>query len=529
MTIRAKVMLGLALILAMFIGLSLFVIDRITVMSGHFHALNDRAIPTLGLSAEMSVVLDKLRVTEAYHVLERDRDRMNILLVDIEKLQARMYKLQAEYRELVSDPNQLAAVDALAGDFRTYILTFDALRALSEENRTDDALRQLRRTAAIHSKLLSRIADLDDLTRELADKAGDDGEAAADHARTGAITGVALVAVLMIALMVLTSRTILLPMRRLIGAINLLADGDLASDIPFTGRRDELGDVARALQHFRANAIEKERLQKQERDDLEFARRIQLASVPRRFPAFPERPEIDINGRLAPTRAVGGDFFDFYLTDQRRLVIAIGDASGKGVASAMFVGMARSALKTQSVRSDDPSLCLGDANRTIAADNESMMFMTTFYGVLDLSTGELSYANAGHTPPYLLDQHNRVRPLPLQAGVPLGVVEEFSFAPHGYRLAPGEAIVLYTDGVTEAANTADMLYGEERLQAVLAQHAGQSSDAVVGAVFDSVLEFSRGAPQADDIAILVVRYTGAAPLSATAPARTAAEGFAATG
>ena len=117
--------------------------------------------------------------------------------------------------------------------------------------------------------------------------------------------------------------------------------------MPLADRRDELGDVARALEHFRANAIEKERLQKQEQDDLAFARRIQLASVPRRFPAFPDRPELDVAGRLAPTRAVGGDFFDFYLVDPDQLAIAIGDASGKGIASAMFVGVARSALKSE--------------------------------------------------------------------------------------------------------------------------------------------------------------------------------------
>jgi sigma-B regulation protein RsbU (phosphoserine phosphatase) len=306
-------------------------------------------------------------------------------------------------------------------------------------------------------------------------------------------------------------------MRRLIGAIDRLAEGDLSSDIPLTTRRDELGDVARALQHFRDNAVEKERLQKQERDDLAFARRIQLASVPRRFPAFPERREIDIHGRLAPTRAVGGDFFDFYLMDPNRLVIAIGDASGKGVASAMFVGMVRSALKSEAVRRVEPELCLGEANRTIAADNDSMMFMTTFYGVLDLRTGELAYSNAGHTPTYLVSGERGVEPLGADPGLPLGIDEAFHYQPHRRRLAPGEAVVLYTDGVTEAMAVDGSLFGEERLEQVLAERRTASCEAIVGEVFDAVMDFSKGTAQADDIAILVVRYNGVPAAAGDAP------------
>ncbi len=519
MTIRRKVLLGFGLILAMFAGLSVFVIDRIAVMSGHFHHMTESVIPTLGLTAEMSLTLDKLRVTEAYHVLEQNRDRMNMLVVAIEKLQARMYNLQADYRKLVTDPAQSDALDTLAADFKTYLLTFEKVRTISEGNQTEEAYRQLRRSAPIYAKLLTDITDLDDLTGDLAERAGSAGLLAIHDARNGTIGGVVLLAAVLMAMTAFTSRNILIPMRRLIGSINLLADGDLATDIPLTTRKDELGDVGRALEHFRANAIEKERLQKQERDDLEFARRIQLASVPRRFPAFPERPEIDICGRLAPTRAVGGDFFDFYLVDGTRLVFSIGDASGKGVASAMFAGMARSALKSEGVRSREPGLTLSDANRAIAADNESMMFMTTFFGVLDIESGELAYANAGHTPPYLMTGERVVETLPTSPGLPLGVAEEFEFMPRRRRLAPGDAVVLYTDGVTEAAAVDERLFGQQRLENLLAKHADEPSDQVVSAVFDSVLEFSEGTTQTDDIAILVMRYVG--PPSTT-PATTRA-------
>jgi serine phosphatase RsbU (regulator of sigma subunit) len=507
MTIRRKVQLGFAVILLMFAGLSGFAINQIAVMTRHFSGLTENAIPTLGLTAQMSLVLDKLRLTQAYQVLEPDEAQANLLQLDVAKLQGRMYRLVAEYRKLITDPAQETALNVLDNDFNAYMESWDSLRVGTHVNRTREALHVLRASEPVHARLTARLADLDDLTHELAERAGVQSQRAADHASTGAIASVAVMTVILFGLIVFTNRNILLPMRRLIGAIDRLADGDLETEIPLAGRRDELGDVARALQHFRANAIEKERLQKQEQEDLAFARRIQLASVPRRFPAFPNRFELDVHGRLAPMRAVGGDFFDFYLMDADRLVIAIGDASGKGVASAMFVGMVRSALKSEAVRSAEPEICLSEANRAISVDNESMMFMTAFYGVLDLATGELAYANAGHTTAYLLGERG-VEPLGADPGLPLGIDEDFRYLPHRHRLAPGDALVLYTDGVTEAAAADGSLFGEPRLEAVLAGRRGASCEAVVGEVFDAVMDFSKGTTQADDIALLVVRYNG---------------------
>jgi serine phosphatase RsbU (regulator of sigma subunit) len=510
MTLGTKVKLGLALILAMFVALSTFAIDRIGVMARHFDGFTDTIIPTLSLSSEMNVVLDKLRVLEAYHILEQDPDKMKSLRVEIEKLQARMFMLAAEYRTVTNDPAQHAVVDGLIADMRTYMISFEILRRTSEENRTTEAFDLLRASAPDHARLLDRLADLDDLSRTAAEQAGEAAMEVAEQARLGAMLAVAVLAAIFLALIVYSSRDILVPMRRIIASIDQLALGNLAAPIPLVKRHDELGDVARALEHFRDNAIEKERLQKQERDDLEFARRVQLASVPRRFPAYPDRPEIDLYGRLTPTRAVGGDFFDYYFLDQRRLVFTVGDASGKGIASAMFVGMARSALKSESVRTFDPAITLGEANRVIATDNETMMFMTTFYGVLDVETGELLYANAGHTPPYLLKQDVGAHPIVLHAGVPLGVVEEFSFEPVHTKLSPGDAIVLYTDGVTEAADVHGALFGDDRLIETLDAHERLSCVEIVDGVFGAVQAFSTGAPQADDIAVLVVRYAGPA-------------------
>jgi serine phosphatase RsbU (regulator of sigma subunit) len=510
MTIRSQIRIGLALVLAVFVGLSAFAIDRIGVMARHWGGLTETIIPTLTLSGEMSVLLDKLRLVEAYHTLERDPDRARAQRVDIEKLQARLYMLIAEYKELTADPGQAAVLDALSADLRRYVVAFEKGRGPSTGDDTEDAIAQLRTRAPLHARMLQHIGQLDEMSRVSAEHTAEAGVAVADEARRGALVATAALAVLILTLLALSSRNILSPIQRLIGTVDRLADGALATEVPHRGRHDELGEVARALEHFRQNAIEKERLEKQEQDDLAFARRIQLASVPQRFPAYPDRPELDVAGRLAPTRAVGGDFFDFYFVDQHHLAIAIGDASGKGIASAMFVGVARSALKSEGARTSDPHLAMREANRMIAADNDTMMFMTTFYGILDLRTGDLTYANAGHLPPYRLAAGQKARALAAEPGVPLGVVEEFPFEPIHVRLAPGDAIVLYTDGVTEADDPGGALFGEPRLEELLSGHVDASCDAVVGRVFEAVQRFASGAPQADDIAMLVVRYKGPA-------------------
>ena len=239
MTIRRKIQLGVVVILLMFAGLSGFAINQMTVMSRHFSGLTEKVIPTLGLSAQISLVLDKLRVTQAYQVLEQNSQQANVLQMDVGKLQARMYKLIQQYRQVVTDPAQQSALDFLENDFNAYMESWDSLRAGADSNLAGRALEVLRSSAPIHARLRSRVADLDDLTRDLADKAGAASEAAADAARTGAIVAVVVLTIMLGGLIVLSNRDILMPMRRLIATIDRLADGDLASDIPLVTRRDE--------------------------------------------------------------------------------------------------------------------------------------------------------------------------------------------------------------------------------------------------------------------------------------------------
>jgi serine phosphatase RsbU (regulator of sigma subunit) len=510
MTIRTKIQLGFVLMLTMFAGFGWFAVYEAAIVSRDLRDLVEDTIPDLSASARLSLALDKLRLAEALHVLEVNAEKMEGERREIERLQALIFSLESDLGGSLTDPTQQTTLHAFADDFNEYVKSFEGWRLLSENKLIDEAFTALQASAPLHERLIQHIAAFDARTRELAQSRSDAGLTAAQEATRGAIgAGIGVTAIFLV-LMFFVGRDILRPMSRLILAIDRLASGDLESAIPLTDRRDEVGDVARSLGHFRETAIEKARLQWQQTEDLEFARRVQLASVPQRLPGFSDRTDIDISGRLLPMLAVGGDFFDFYLVDSRHLVISIGDASGKGVGSALLVGMARGALKSGGARMTDAAACLMEANKLIAADNESMMFLTAFYGVLDLESGELSYANAGHPPPYLLDGAGGVRPLPVVTGVPLGIDEAIEVSRKTYRLRPGETVVLYTDGVTEAASVDRGLYGQERLERLLTTRHDESCEAIVARVFNAVQDFSKGEAQSDDIAVLALRFNGPA-------------------
>ena len=175
MTIRTQVRIGLALILALFVGLSAFAVDRIALMARHWSGLTETVIPILTLSGEMSVLLDKLRLLETHYTLEQDADRLRGLRAEIEKLQARLYVLMAEYKELAADPAQNAALDRLAVDLRSYVLAFERSTQRAQVTDADEAVSLLRSRAPIHARLAKHIADLDDLSRERADAGGGGG------------------------------------------------------------------------------------------------------------------------------------------------------------------------------------------------------------------------------------------------------------------------------------------------------------------------------------------------------------------
>lgn len=246
--------------------------------------------------------------------------------------------------------------------------------------------------------------------------------------------------------------------------------------------------------------------------ELSAARTIQLGILPRTFPAFPHRKDFSIYAMVEPASAVGGDLYDFALLDEDHLFFVIGDVSGKGVQAALFMAIAKVLYKSNILRERITlDRVMVDANAEITRENPASMFVTVVAGVLNLLTGELELCNAGHDPPLLIRPGAPITRLAGEGGPPLCTLDDYPYASEFYKLAPGDSLVLLTDGVTEAQNKAQDLYGVARAEAVLAAlPAGSDPRVLVEALYADVLKFMAGAPSADDTTILALHYAGAA-------------------
>ncbi len=244
------------------------------------------------------------------------------------------------------------------------------------------------------------------------------------------------------------------------------------------------------------------------RRELEIARNIQESILPRGFPAFPARTDYDLYAAMIPAREVGGDFYDFFLLDDGRLGIVVGDVSGKGVPAALFMAVSRTLLKSVALAGVSPGDCLRRVNALLCLENSAEMFVTVFYGILNTATGVFDYSNGGHNSPYLLRGDGRVDALERTGGMVLGALEHIAYGANRVTLRPGDGLFVFSDGVTEAMNAAGELFSEDRLQAVLRQVVQRAPEEIIARVVDEVGRHAGGSPQADDITGLALRYHG---------------------
>jgi len=239
--------------------------------------------------------------------------------------------------------------------------------------------------------------------------------------------------------------------------------------------------------------------------ELEIARRMQLSVLPR---SFPTREDVSLATFILPAKEVGGDFYDYFLLEGGRIGVVIADVSGKGVPAAFFMAICRTLLKVSARFVDSPAETLSRVNNLLAAENEEMMFVTLFYGVLDPASGRFVYASGGHTPP-VLRSAGEARFLRGKGGMALAVAEDAPFSEGALILRPGDVLFLYTDGVTEAQDPDNALFGETAmLETIRRLPENAAADAYPRSVVDAVQRFARGAPQADDITCVTVRYAG---------------------
>ena len=290
--------------------------------------------------------------------------------------------------------------------------------------------------------------------------------------------------------------------------------GELTGILTKIHNRDEIGKLAKAVEKMSRDmnryiedltqaTAEKERLGA----ELNVARQIQAEMLPRVFPPYKNHPELELYANMTPAKEVGGDFYDFYLIDDDHFAMVVGDVSGKGVPAALFMVITKTLLKDTAEHEYNPAKVFEHVNKILCEGNESGLFVTCWMGILTLSTGELNFANAGHNAP-IIKKGGEIKYLSTKPNLMLAAMDGIPYTNNTLKLAKGDRLFIYTDGITEATNDYNELYGEERLLKILqsVQNNGISSRDLLDIVRNDLNDFVLDAPQFDDITMLAMTY-----------------------
>ena len=290
--------------------------------------------------------------------------------------------------------------------------------------------------------------------------------------------------------------------------------GELTGLLKKIKNKDEIGtlsksvekmskDMNRYIQDLTHATAEKERLGA----ELNVATQIQADMLPRVFPPYENHDEIELFALMEPAKEVGGDFYDFYMIDDTHFAVVVGDVSGKGVPAALFMVITKTLIKDTALHSISPADIFNDVNMLLCEGNESGLFVTCWLGILDITTGVLTFANAGHTAP-IINLNNKIDYLSSKPNLMLAGMPGTKYQNHTVQLQKGDRVFVYTDGVTEATNFSNALYGENRLLEVMHNMQGCSSEQIVKRVKNDIQAFVEDAPQFDDITMLEMIYKG---------------------
>jgi sigma-B regulation protein RsbU (phosphoserine phosphatase) len=313
---------------------------------------------------------------------------------------------------------------------------------------------------------------------------------------------------------ILIARSITRPLTAMAAATGAIASGNLDVELPEVRTRDEVGKLTESfltmktslkdyIREVAESAAERQKIT----SELNIAREIQMNILPRTMPDLSGQAGYALHAHIEPAREIGGDFYDFFPLDGTRLCFVIADVSGKGVPAALFMAMSMTLLKATAREGFSPEKILSRVNDELSRDNDVNMFVTVFCGILDIATGEVAFANAGHNYPLVMKPDD-VTWLKTVNGPALGVLEGAAYRLESLTLGRGETLFLYTDGVTEAMNAGEELFGDERLLQCLRSFPGTSPREVTETVIETVRNFAAGAPQSDDITVMALEYTG---------------------
>lgn len=261
-------------------------------------------------------------------------------------------------------------------------------------------------------------------------------------------------------------------------------------------------DIDGYIKNLRKATAEKERINA----ELSLASDIQAHMLPCIFPPFPERSEFDIFATMTPAKEVGGDFYDFFMTDDSHIAAVIADVSGKGVPAALFMVIAKTLIKNYAQTGMEPAEVFTTVNRTLCDGNDAGLFVTAWMGLLDLKSGKLTYVNAGHNPPMLKQNDDDFEFLKSPPGFVLAGLETIKYKQKELYLSEGDRLLLYTDGITEATDSDNTLYGEERLKNFMNSHRSLKPDEMLTGIKADIDRFVGEAPQFDDMTILMLDY-----------------------
>ena len=262
--------------------------------------------------------------------------------------------------------------------------------------------------------------------------------------------------------------------------------------------------VSSYMTNLKAATAEKERIG----TELSLATKIQESMLPNTYPAFPDRPEFDIYATMTPAREVGGDFYDFFLVDSDHLCMVMADVSGKGVPAALFMMASKIILANNAMLGKSPAQILEDTNATICMSNHEEMFVTVWLGILEISSGKLTAANAGHEYPVICMPNGRFELFKDRHGFVIGGMDGMKYKEYEVQLTPGAKLFVYTDGVPEATNDENELFGTERMLTVLNEDTDASPESVLQNVRTAVDGFVKNAEQFDDLTMLCMEYKG---------------------
>lgn len=309
-------------------------------------------------------------------------------------------------------------------------------------------------------------------------------------------------------------RHVVNPLTQFAKSADEIAKGNFEAPLPeikIQGEMMQLRDSFEIMQTSLVNRIEELKVVNEKKgrmdSELQIARDIQMSMLPKMFPPYPERNDLDIYGRLTPAKEVGGDLFDFFIRDEK-LFFCIGDVSGKGVPASLVMAVTRAQFRTVAGHEDHPSKIVANINELMTNGNDSNMFVTLFVGVMNLKTGVMQYCNAGHDAPLIIGQKD-VSLLEVDTNLPVGLMQGWDFSEQEMLLKRGSMIYLYTDGLTEAEDINHGQFGEERIFEVVHQALGQkevTSTSLIDSMTAAVHAFVGEAEQSDDLTMLGVRF-----------------------